>query len=121
MKNRIKQYITLCIIAIFLTFSSGLVITIHHCCHAHHHAVNDHHHCHDDVYILKITDHYNISASLHIDQSPQTNIFFLNNEIAKEETLLCNNYFHYIALASPLPILAGNRFLEFVPHRIYYC
>ncbi|MBO4654684.1 MAG: hypothetical protein J5644_03980 [Bacteroidales bacterium] len=52
----------LLVLLVFLVYSSGLVITVHHCCHAHHHSANDHRHCTENTYIFKITDQYENNA-----------------------------------------------------------
>ena len=58
MKRTVKTIITLLTMTMFLVYSSGLKITVHHCCHKHHHAANDHRHCTENTYIFKITDQY---------------------------------------------------------------
>ena len=64
MKRTVKTIITLLTLTMFLVYSSGLRITVHHCCHAHHHSANDHRHCSENTYIFKITDQYNSSHSV---------------------------------------------------------
>lgn len=53
--RNITYFLTL---TLFLVYSSGLKITVHHCCHKHHHEDNDHRHCTENTYIFKITDQY---------------------------------------------------------------
>lgn len=58
MKRTVKNIAYLLTLTLFLIYSSGLVITVHHCCHKHHHEANDHRHCTENTYIFKITDQY---------------------------------------------------------------
>jgi len=62
MKPTIKKIISILVMTMFLVYSSGLVITVHHCCHKHHHEANDHRHCTENTYIFKITDQFNSST-----------------------------------------------------------
>ena len=66
---------------LFLVYSSGLVITVHHCCHAHHHAANDHRHCHENTYFFKITDNYDISDFQQIAPAAETFVLTTSNTI----------------------------------------
>ena len=72
MKQTVKHIIYMLTIALFLTYSSGLIITVHHCCHKHHHASGDHRHCTENTYIFKITDQYdndqNVKKSLPVPE-----------------------------------------------------
>lgn len=58
MKRTVKNIIYFLTLTVFLIYSSGLKITVHHCCHKHHHEANDHRHCSENTYIFKITDQY---------------------------------------------------------------
>ena len=64
MKRTVQTIITLFILTMFLVYSSGLKITVHHCCHKHHHEANDHRHCTEDTYLFKITDQYDSDHSV---------------------------------------------------------
>ncbi|MBR4537178.1 MAG: hypothetical protein IKO62_11120 [Bacteroidales bacterium] len=64
MKKTVKTIITLLTLTMFLVYSSGLKITVHHCCHKHHHSANDHRHCTENTYIFKITDQYDSYQSV---------------------------------------------------------
>ena len=62
------------VMTMFLVYSSGLVITVHHCCHKHHHAANDHRHCTENTYIFKITDQFNSSTKQDVKPTVTTPI-----------------------------------------------
>lgn len=69
MKQLAKQIATILIMTVFMTYASGLVISVHHCCHAHHHSANDHSHCHENTYFFKITDNFDSSDTQHVDNA----------------------------------------------------
>lgn len=63
-----KKIVTLIMLSLFLISSSGILITVHHCCHAHHHTIGDHSHCHNEYHYFKIIDQYdtaNTDNSVH--------------------------------------------------------
>ena len=64
MKQTVRNIIYFLTLTLFLIYSSGLKITVHHCCHKHHHEANDHRHCTENTYIFKITDQYNSDHSI---------------------------------------------------------
>lgn len=66
MKKTVKNIVTLMILTLFFVFSSGLMITVHQCCHKHHHSAQDHRHCSENTYVFKITSQYTKSSSLLI-------------------------------------------------------
>ncbi|MBO6051844.1 MAG: hypothetical protein J6P65_07695 [Bacteroidales bacterium] len=75
MKRTVKTIITLLTLTMFLVYSSGLKITVHHCCHKHHHSANDHRHCSENTYIFKITDQYDSDHSVKKNtQLPQLSL-----------------------------------------------
>ncbi|MBP5649462.1 MAG: hypothetical protein J6X01_00075 [Bacteroidales bacterium] len=71
MKRTVKTIITLLTLTMFLVYSSGLKITVHHCCHKHHHSANDHRHCTENTYIFKITDQYDSDEGVNKITPPQ--------------------------------------------------
>lgn len=107
--------------AIFLTFSSGLVVTIHHCCSVHHHSYHDHHHCHEDVMIFKITDHYNIADSFHFHSFQTPFMWFFENDLDLALDNSCRIIIKENRKIPPYSVLEGREFIEFCPQRIFYC
>ncbi|MBP5662683.1 MAG: hypothetical protein J6X16_00205 [Bacteroidales bacterium] len=95
MKRTVKTIITLLTLTMFLVYSSGLKITVHHCCHKHHHSANDHRHCSENTYIFKITDQYDS------DQNVKKNIplpqLLSNTEAFHEVSVI--PHFHEICTA----------------------
>ena len=83
MKRTVRNIIYFLTLTLFLVYSSGLKITVHHCCHKHHHEANDHRHCTENTYIFKITDQYdsdqNIKKAVPV---PQISLYIENIDLA---------------------------------------
>lgn len=112
MKQLFRSVIILLMTTIFLVYSSGLLITVHHCCHCklHHHSANDHRHCHEETYFFKITDNYDVN-DIHFDSENHSSItlFIINSPIISEFI----HYFNIIRYADhfPPPLLMENQSL----------
>lgn len=78
MKQTVKHIIYLLTMTLFLTYSSGLMITVHHCCHKHHHEANDHRHCSENTYVFKITDQFKNGETKHVAPVLPLNLFSYN-------------------------------------------
>ena len=79
MKQTVRNIIYFLTLVLFLIYSSGLKITIHHCCHKHHHEANDHRHCTENTYVFKITDQFKNCETKHVAPVQPLNLLGDNN------------------------------------------
>lgn len=109
MKKRFYNILTIFVLAIFSVFSTGIFISIHHCCshcnpvevvddcccqslpshgahdHACHQNESGHHKCHDTHYLFKILDSYDKDEHLPVVMPTSASILLYLMDDYREE------------------------------------
>ena len=140
MKKIIHKAILLTLLVVYTVFSTGIFISIHHCClHCHekteqvhcdcvnHHdekshtcTLDQHHHCHDDHFFFKIIDNYDkkerfFAISLHLQQ-----LFIGQYHKILYDTTLSHIVYKEFDDGSPFLIKQGRTFAELHQQRVLY-
>jgi hypothetical protein len=96
--------------------SSGVVITIHECCHKHHHVKNDHNHCNEDKLFIKIKDEFTKTERIVTFFPVTETVLFFSIQLPLVETQTP----HFQNGVPPLLQLVGVNFINFTSQRIFY-
>jgi hypothetical protein len=117
-----KKFCSLFIIlfsALFFVLASGVVITLHECCHNLHYDKNEHNHCYETVIFIKIEDVF--------IKSKTTQFFFPFSivETILHDTISINQFYklitpHFQHSVPPLLKFVGVNFVNFTSQRILY-
>ena len=144
MKTILHKSILVSILLIYTVFSTGIFISIHHCClHCHEkvekvscncseHHDNDiytcvskdkHHHCHDDRFFFKILDSYDKKETFSSFSHYIQQVCFCHNSC--KDRILYDSTFSHIVYgefdeAPPFFIRQGRTFAEFNHQRVLY-
>jgi hypothetical protein len=116
MKKRVCRIFIILFSAFFLVLSSGVVITIHECCHKHHHVKSDHKHCHEDKLFLKIKDEFTKSERSFVAFPLVETVLFSSIQLDN----ICIATPHFQNSTPPLLKLVGVNFINFTSQRVFY-
>ncbi len=88
-----KQMLTIFILVVFVTFSTGVMVTIHECCKAHHHLCCEKHHEDENTQSLSF---YNSEEHTECDLSKVDDELMttLDHDDADAEVNECSNHSH---------------------------
>lgn len=88
-----KQMLTIFILVVFVTFSTGVMVTIHECCKAHHHLCCDEHHENENTQSLSF---YNSEKHAECDMAKVDDDLMttLDHDALETEVSECSNHSH---------------------------
>jgi len=143
MKEIAYKLILLIILLAYTVFSTGVFISIHHCClhcyekieNVHCNCVehpndepiacvsenkNTHHHCHDDHFFFKILDNYDKKETIFICFLHTQEVSFGQDYRALYETTLSHTIYKEFDESPPFYIKQGRTFVELYQQQVLY-
>lgn len=127
-------------LTIYFVFSTGIFVSIHHCCnhcnekteittclcqdHDHdshpHHVKDKHHHCHDTQYFFKILDNYEReehTVSIDAETLPVQLVLYDTHDYL---VTLYQVFFKTTEIQPPHPVIQGRLFADYTQQRLHY-